>query len=156
MKAKELRIGNFITYHPDAVDEGTELIPLQIISISSEYDNVKLDEPFDNVYGFDEILPIQLTEQWLKDFGFAISYDTGNNKIYGHKKELDYYSDYGTQYVIIETLEREKKVIKYFEFGYYEKQIDCEFVHQLQNLYFALTGEDLTLNPPSNDQNQKP
>jgi hypothetical protein len=30
--------------------------------------------------------------------------------------------------------------------GYYENELPCEYLHQLQNLYFALTGEELEIN----------
>jgi hypothetical protein len=32
----------------------------------------------------------------------------------------------------------------YFSYGF-EKSIELKYVHQLQNLYFALTGEELTI-----------
>lgn len=70
-------------------------------------------------YGFIE--PIPLTEEWLLKFGFEI---TGNfqtkDRFQTHKQDG----------------------IIWFEHGYIV--VELQYVHQLQNLYFALTGEELT------------
>lgn len=130
MKASELRIGNYVTYNPSSVDEGTDIVPLKVISIDLE-NGVKLDDGFDNWYGFDEILPIHLTEDMLKSVGFV--YD-------GHHLVLDVLrcgkiiwmddgsvsigDDYATSFA-------SGRVVVY--------------VHQLQNLIHALTGEELKI-----------
>jgi hypothetical protein len=72
--------------------------------------------------------PIPLTEEWLLKFGF--------------KQDETYCSihiKYGIELMNIAN--------KYFR-GYYRGAtiaIDIQYVHQLQNLYFALTGEELTV-----------
>ena len=75
--------------------------------------------------GCSEIEPIPLTEEWLERFGFEkrkISYLYGyGNFLYDYRLKL--WTWYGIQlhdYLIT-------------------------YVHQLQNLYFALTGEELQL-----------
>jgi hypothetical protein len=69
--------------------------------------------------------PIKINENYLKAFGFK-SRDGG-----------DGFLIYEKDGVIIE--------LPYFEFHHHECAIEIEFVHQLQNLYFALTGEELEL-----------
>jgi hypothetical protein len=71
--------------------------------------------------------PIQLTEEWLVKFGF--------------EKELDRVYRKNKSHMI--------------EFIFYEEGVLCtsqsvclnkiKHIHQLQNLYFALTGEELVL-----------
>lgn len=77
------------------------------------------------VYFFE---PIPLTEQWLLDFGFE----------YGHN---DYTIDFKLYFETNDGSWSELDVL------YEEKYIaTIKYVHQLQNLYFALTGEELKLN----------
>jgi hypothetical protein len=68
---------------------------------------------------------IPLTEEWLKKFGFD-GWDIGN-------------------YTMILTNGN------FFEFGNIIAQ-NIKYVHQLQNLYFALTNEELTI--IENDKNK--
>ena len=74
--------------------------------------------------------PIPLTEEWLLKFGFEKTKHTG----YYDKKWLsgDFFFDGKKLLVITEGL---------IDGDF----IDIKFVHQLQNLYFCLTGEELTI-----------
>jgi hypothetical protein len=73
------------------------------------------------------INPIQITEEWLLQLGFYKNIDTGLFEKSGYQIDLTvlkchfYLPDFGDWY----------------------KEI--EFIHELQNLYFALTGEELEL-----------
>ena len=72
------------------------------------------------------VKPIPLTEEWLLKFGFEIGY----NKT----KMLDVYcKDFG---ILIERSNGG---------NFYYKKVYISSVHQLQNLYFALTNEELIL-----------
>ena len=64
------------------------------------------------------IKPIPLTEEWLLKFGLM-----------SIKTELGFWNNGDAIY---------------FSYGF-EKSIELKYVHQLQNLYFALTGEELTI-----------
>jgi len=77
-------------------------------------------------YFFDEIEPIPLTEEWLVKFGFEIKQGRFGNEYFG-KINLYTASD--------------KKIV----FCYDDCLKGINYVHQLQNLYFALIGEELTL-----------
>lgn len=74
--------------------------------------------------------PIPLTEEWLLKFGFK---NIESNSFY-----LPRFSDYDI--VLNENnafLYREDMALN----------ADIKYVHQLQNLYYALTGEELELQP---------
>ncbi len=125
----ELRIGNWI-FEPEQDDNK----PFQIFSIYHEVKN-------DKVNGLPICLmrPIPLTEDILLKCGFQ-------------KDMLDetYYTINPNEYHIrIEDSEikpREKVFWVYFD-EQPNHPITCVFnLHQLQNLYFALTGEELTIN----------
>lgn len=69
--------------------------------------------------------PIPLTEEWLLKFGF--------NKFKGNNTDC-----------FLDDFETSCNMELFFWKGTQIKNI--KYVHQLQNLYFALTGEELTLN----------
>ena len=86
-----------------------------------------------------EVLP--LTEQWLLKLGFTKP-----------KHSNDFY-DYPKNYSI-EFWKKESSLVIWPEDihgGSVMDRIDipCEYVHQLQNLIFAITGEELTTSPTS-------
>tara|TARA_R110000796_G_scaffold202799_1_gene319086 strand:+ start:299 stop:649 length:351 start_codon:yes stop_codon:yes gene_type:complete len=66
--------------------------------------------------------PIPLTEEWLERFGFEYSDLNGDSGLW----KIPPFQIYG----------------KYNQF-IYDYKLDVNYVHQLQNLYFALTGEEL-------------
>lgn len=69
--------------------------------------------------------PIPLTEEWLLKFRFEKDGGIFHNEI-----------------VLYENTKRFSYNANYFE---HDNLIDIKYVHQLQNLYFALTGEELTV-----------
>jgi hypothetical protein len=73
--------------------------------------------------------PIPLTEEWLLRFGFEQEYKSQMHSVY-FLNGLSYYFWYKTNK-------------QYAQF--YSAQIEINYIHQLQNLYFALTGEELIL-----------
>jgi hypothetical protein len=76
---------------------------------------------------------IPLTEEWLLNFGFELLFenkDSGFKKYAVNKKGFD----------IMFSIECNCITECYLE----NIGIDIEHVHQLQNLYFALTGEEAT------------
>ena len=72
--------------------------------------------------------PIPLTEKWLVKFGFD---KDGKMKGTGFLFRICF--DEKAPYAYLET------------YGGGEYKIEIEYIHQLQNLYFALTGEELTI-----------
>ena len=115
MKANELRIGNWVM--------GDLKKPYQFeLSDFSDWYNEHNSHEFGNY-----IYPIPLTEEWLLKFGFE--YDT----ITYYKNELMLSINKGYYNVWYHTLTHGRLFI------------EMKYVHQLQNLYFALTGEELTI-----------
>lgn len=115
MKTEELRLGNLVSNMNPRHNDS-------ILTIESIGDNHEVNV-FYRKYLLSELEPIPLTEEWLFKFGFKPEYS--------HWWNGDFTID--------------KSAIG----GYFLCDIDIhvaiKYVHQLQNLYFALTGEELTL-----------
>lgn len=116
MKAKELRIGNLVE-SPDG---------FQIVIEIRE----KVFYTTDFKSSWAEIKPIPLTEEWLEMFGLKLKPNHTAFHIKGMQFEIPsmiggYHDN---------------------EFGLEEESIiELKYVHQLQNLYFALKGEELEI-----------
>ena len=80
-------------------------------------------------YQFDLINPIPLTEEWLERFGF--------------KEKSKWTFVLNTPSGRMLTYHLGTKIIHYGSDGYGSGEINCKYVHQLQNLYHALTGKEL-------------
>ena len=119
MDAKELRIGSIIKPWLNKHNG--------IIKDSIEFIIVDGKDLIDIIYEGSKVEPIQISEEWLLKFGF----ETFGNKIYNSYHEgFDfefYYSNSGGCW----------------NFKLDEKELDIKHVHQLQNLYFALTNKEL-------------
>lgn len=121
IKSSELRIGNlvmFLTY--DETSDGN-LVGESYVEKIENAAGISHVEEFPDSYD-----PILLTEEWLERMGF-VAYGTGWR--------------IGTYWFKIEP---ECAGVK----GFYFRSIEAymrrlDYVHQLQNLYFALTGEEL-------------
>lgn len=116
MTANELRLGNWVL-NPD---EEEEII----------IDNVSMELA---MYHPDVFEPIPLTEEWLLKFGFNndgwLRVKDFNLFSLGFAEDMDCYFHDGIDWV---------------DFKYKDKH-NIKYVHQLQNLYFALTGKELEI-----------
>jgi len=125
MKANELRVGNYLNFEDEPMKFEREDFNYEFV-LSSQWE------------------PIPLNEEWLLKFGFEkinIVYDSGR--------------DYGVEY----KLKTEEFILVYsddFSLGIFanneydelgmDPDIDLfKYVHQLQNLYFALSGKELEI-----------
>jgi hypothetical protein len=75
--------------------------------------------------------PIPLTEKWLLKFGFE--------KVFNQYKKVtnvDTRNGKNVPFIVLD--------LDGFEYDDLRLQTKLNYVHQLQNLYFALTGEELT------------
>ncbi len=126
MKANELRIGNYLLN--DVVFQVNPITLTMIIDKTWEF-----------------FQPIPLTEEWLLKFGFE-KVITDTEDAYGINYNLEVpdicyisYSDdfscaiYGSEYASKNSI------------GAVPNWNSIKYVHGLQNLYFALTGEELTI-----------
>ena len=119
MDARELRIGNYIQHFGNVVQvEG-------IVNETNGFGVQITGGDFASINS-QSLEPIPLTEEWLFKFGFEIGYN--------QKKMLDVYCK-DVDFLI----ERSNSN------NFYYKKVNIKSVHQLQNLYFLLTGEELTL-----------
>ena len=128
MKSSELRIGNL------AQDEMSGAI-IRVSGITTENQSFYVIDrdkyPLPNGW---KAVPIPLTEEWLVRFGFAI--DTSKHgELATLKNDFELWKSNGWKEWNLQT-------------GGYDAEsndfsVDLKYVHQLQNLYFALTGEEL-------------
>jgi len=126
MKATELRIGNWVKWNYEESSDGNAYP----VEFGYELDDIK-NNP--NI-----VKPIPLTEEWLERLGFKIEFRWVN----------DCRAVKGDFHI---TLDHDgATVIGYpTSIGMRNKWMfvqDIEYVHQLQNLYYALTGEELNQN----------
>lgn len=133
MKANELRIGNLIRWK----DESEEIV--NITGIEHDEQGYWICTGEKEQAQIEEFIPIELTEQWFIDLGCF-------NMEYGFEYQLEP----ETVLRIIESCgECYPQLDQIGESTYEPQQIvmlnSIKYVHQLQNLYFALTGEELEI-----------
>ena len=116
IQAKELRIGNLVYIFHNR--------DVTVKNILNEYINI--EESID-IFSYHELKPIPITEEWLLKFGFeketdvcGFKWSKGNFYILQFGKNA-FYCDYSLVFAV-------------------------DHIHQLQNLYFALTQKELTIN----------
>lgn len=122
MKAEELRIGNYV------------------FDFDGKAKQIHETATYPKDYGFEDVVkiegvclliseiePIPLTEEWLLSFGFVF-YDDFDSWILNYK------------HLMKEFIIRSDFIVSDMEFV-----PNIKYVHKLQNLYFALTGEELTI-----------
>jgi hypothetical protein len=136
MKAQELRIGNYIASSGNKENVETWLIGKvnSISSLSSLFEQIEVetDESFEWFFR-DNYFGIPLTEEWLLKFGFESMgklHPTFKKGLYIIEKGL-----IGHNYNLRIFINKDESL-------FITKLND---VHQLQNLYFAVTGEELEL-----------
>lgn len=126
MEARELRIGNLINI--DGEPQIVTALPngsgaFSDVFIEADYFDVHTNVEFNKV---SEVQPIPLTEEWLEKFGFEGKHG---------------------EFTLNDFVVRPKT--GYFEIKGYESDYSGvllalpKYVHQLQNLYFALTEKEL-------------
>lgn len=115
MKASELRIGNLVL---DTFGKEVEVKDIMTYGINSQWGC--------STFNYEELKPIPLTEEWLLKFGFKYTkMEVGFNQFRKGILELSITPNG-------------------YELFFTYKWVKIEYVHQLQNLYFALTNEELT------------
>jgi hypothetical protein len=117
MKAQELRIGNYVNI-------SKKVNQMQLVN----FVEIHYTE-----YFFENYEPIPLTEEWLINLGFEmINLSPINYKIY-RLKDISF------------NVIKDSNIKLYDKIVYSEQYRHIESVHQLQNLYFALTNEELKI-----------
>ena len=129
MKANELRIGNFVFDDENKPMKVARVETQECTDFNGNDEFNVIIEHIDKNIGYYEskINPIPLTEEWLKKFGFTREEFRGNiGKYRVFKKGLFVYNSNS-------------------KWWYNDRQLPnhIKYIHQLQNLYFALTNEEL-------------
>lgn len=134
----ELRIGNFV--FADDVSKIVGIHPETIyIDDLSDSELVKRLP-----YKPKQLDAIPLTEEWLLKFGFEkypIPYDEESEKDFDYFR-MELRPD---EQIVCFPKGKEVYVSGRYDPEFYGAQAEIQFIHQLQNLYFALTGKELEL-----------
>jgi hypothetical protein len=131
MKVNELRIGNLVEYNDClAYVYSVESAEPRVNSNFNDKEIVTLQLNGLTTVTINEVQPIPLTEEWLLKFGFERLHQS-NYILLENGSESFHLCETIFSYWVLE-----------FK-GLHWSRI--QHVHQLQNLYQALTGEELTL-----------
>jgi hypothetical protein len=129
MNARELKIGNLVL-------EGGE-----VVLLSTNYELFKCLVNVDRGIGFE---PIPLTEEWHNKFGTSKNGFKSFEYVLPRKNNIDLKVIFTGDYVMLRqgqgTLEDD--VVSIWNKDLTKRDM---YVHEWQNLYFALTGEELTI-----------
>lgn len=129
MKASELRLGNYIK-RPNGAQYNGEIVQVNILTIAVEFK--------ENQTNNHRFLPIKLTEEWLLKFGFHKDGEW-------YEKSMNY--SIFNEIIVSLNLKRFNVCESSYVDTYHEICLTdkLEYVHQLQNIYHSITGEELTL-----------
>jgi hypothetical protein len=119
MEAKNYRVGNFVRSKINGISKVEQVGS----SINSNYVGGR---SLDGNYWENSYLPVEITEQWLIDFGFRKDEET----------DYRWFIDDWLAYDLDDNCIR---ISDSWEFG------KRKYVHELQNLFFAITGRELEL-----------
>jgi hypothetical protein len=128
MESKELRIGN---YYKDGIGREWKMTLEDMIY-------QLLDNRYKSLY------PIPITEEWLIDFGFSESLPYGGNNGYWYKIWHYDFTNADIEFNIYDDFDLTPETGRFGLMNYKCVSIDIKYVHQLQNLYFSLTGQEIT------------
>lgn len=130
MKASELRIGNYLN------DSINGIVQIEMFYGTESFQMRSIDPDEDVTIPLDSCKYIPLTEYWLIKFGFKTRIGKFGREVY---------------WISLNNFHVDLHMDKSLGAGYYFMLNDIqyskplEFVHELQNLVFALTGEELIL-----------
>ena len=138
IKANELRIGNYLTFC--VINDEYIEHDLPVCSIHSD-NTIRLKSGKDSIGCFSlkhkAIKPIKISVKWLRKLGFVTNDESGR-VVWKHvNNKYDFISfEYANRYLI--------PTPYYFDNAFAEGY-KIEYIHQLQNLFFSLTGQELQL-----------
>lgn len=124
MEAKELRYGNIL--QTDRAAKG-EVIYVNTLSRDPDTNEVLLATNHYPFLTLSQCKPIPLTGEWLIKLGFNKHGRNGGYEVSVHSRDENGVVNFG------------------LDDGHHGLEPQLKYVHQLQNLYFALTGEELTM-----------
>ncbi len=125
LKSNELRIGNFISH-----ETWGENVVMEVKEISQYRAYLEVDTGYIADFNLNEANGIKITEDWLLKLGF----------------ELEYKSNFTIKYTMPDaSIGYDWGKMEGWSFRYFGDKLKCEYVHQLQNLVFALKATELVL-----------
>ncbi len=140
IQANELRIGNWILFQPN-----NKISRWVLVEILDRTNVITHDMGHSLVLSYSDIQPIPLTPEILGKCGFDVwdrklstehSKEVGND---GFKLKSIYKKEYkSNQFLLVGNG-------AYDELGETDLSEVCKNLHQLQNLYFALTNQELEI-----------
>lgn len=137
LKKNELRIGNLLHY-PNYDNDGKDRV-FRVRDIYTDDDKVGLTNGIIMLPSsrLKYLKPIPISGEMLIKLGF----------IKGKCKFGDNYvlirNDYEIYFVIEQWVDTNSKWINHWHIKYTVKPFNIKYIHQLQNLFFAMTGEEL-------------
>jgi hypothetical protein len=143
----ELRIGNIVWETSMANPSTDDMDEIVVGAVNGVYNTIYDDQ--DNIYSKEYIYPIPLTPEWLERLGFVLVNDNWTafvgvvTPVALYRKRRKYIDFDIAVNKTANTINRLYKVNN-DEYGFLDGPT-IESVHQLQNLYFALTREELTI-----------
>lgn len=132
MKKEELRIGNYVGFGVIHTGLGQEESTAHYTVSYLTEEAMFFKESNVGEY-YDDVAPIQLTEDWMLKFGFIREGDW-IGIIFNARIGIRFYDGNPAECDIIQ----DDKFIS-FKFEH------IKYIHELQNLYFVLSGNELTL-----------
>lgn len=137
IKSSELRIGN-IVWESSSFTPGPDDFEEIIVGAINDIDKVVLDNQ-NHIYSYDYLYPIPLTPEWLERCGF----EKKSNEMQVDGIEMTFHINDSTYFSSCGGLNGSLAVLCLCRGNYFANNL--QYLHQLQNLYFALTGEELTI-----------
>lgn len=141
MTANELMLDNYVFENYSGI-----MIVKRIFEDELYLKNANKDFKAIGSYSIEAINPIPLTEDWLQKFGFIIRDKTYSLNYGGESRRyalLEKYS--GNNSFILYFHERFGETLFNINDGFKRGDHAIKYVHQLQNLFFALTNNELIL-----------
>lgn len=127
MKVEDLRIGNLVNIQEPAVHWNGENFKDSVFEIESISRTKIFFKGFSSYEEIGSLKGIELTEEWLLKFGYE------KGKIYYTEKTFGVISFYKN--------DDDELMCEVYDFTYR----DIKYLHQLQNLYYFLHGEELKI-----------
>ncbi len=127
MKVNELRLGNFI----NIANKGN-------VKLAAFKDLVSVEKAEEGY-----CIGIPLTEEWILSFGF----ERTDRDLWGVVQPVYFYMDLDNPFAITKSLSEYHLILNNYNYNsiiaYSQTYEYLKYVHQLQNMYYALTGEEL-------------
>lgn len=133
LQPEELRINNLVSVNEIYRNEG-DLLELN----QKNFESLIINETYRRIF------PIPISKEWFRNFKFADGNEFENTRGRWTKKKFAIMkTDWAEEESTWNLISTPNGDLTYWRHG---KIPHIQYVHQLQNLFYALTGEELTLN----------